>query len=81
MQRALTWLEPYEANLPTVFSEYLLDTLGLPLGTDRLHWDREKDAALEQINRRFRDRVFDAAWAIIDRFGRSPQTDGSRVTQ
>jgi hypothetical protein len=55
------------------------------LGTDRLHWEREvlreKDAALEQINRRFRDRVFDAAWAIIDRFGRSPQTDGSRVTQ
>ena len=72
MRRALTWLEPHETNLPTVFDEYLAATLGLPIGPERLEWDRkilhEKDTALENINQRFLERVFDTCWSLVDRF-------------
>jgi hypothetical protein len=72
LSRALIWLKPYETNLPTVFDEYLTETLGLPIGSERLEWDRkilhEKDTALENINQRFRDRVFDTCWSLVDRF-------------
>jgi hypothetical protein len=72
MGRALIWLKPHETNLPTIFDEYLAETIGLPLGSERLEWDRttvcEKDMVLESINQRFRDRIFDACWMLIDRF-------------
>jgi hypothetical protein len=72
MSRALTWLKPYEIALPTIFDDYLAETVGLPLGSERLEWDRktlqQKDIALEDINRRFRDRIFDTCWTLIDRF-------------
>ena len=72
MSRALTWLKPYETNLPTVFDDYLAETFGLPIGSERLEWDRkalrQTDSALENINQRFRDRIFDTCWALVDRF-------------
>jgi hypothetical protein len=44
----------------------------LPIGAERLEWDRntlrEKDIALEDINQRFRDRIFGTCWTLIDRF-------------
>jgi hypothetical protein len=72
VSRALIWLKPYEANLPTIFNDYLAETVGLPIGAERLEWDRntlrEKDIALEDINQRFRDRIFGTCWTLIDRF-------------
>jgi hypothetical protein len=41
MYRALSWLSPYEANLPSVFKEYLDETQALPIGSERLQWDRK----------------------------------------
>jgi hypothetical protein len=71
MRRSLSWLSPYESALPTVFEEYLKEVQGLPLTSERLLWDRsvlrEKDKDIEATNRRFRDRIFDACWALIDR--------------
>jgi hypothetical protein len=71
LQRALAWLTPYETDLPTVCDEYMKAVLGLPLGSDRLNWDREvlkeKDIALESVNQRFRDRIFETCWSLIDR--------------
>jgi hypothetical protein len=73
MSRTLAWLAPYETGLPTVFEGYLNQVQGLPIGSERLHWDRkvlrEKDAGLEMTNNQFRDQIFDTCWAIIDRFG------------
>jgi hypothetical protein len=72
MRRTLSWLAPYETNLPTIFEEYLHEAQSLPLASERLGWDRsvlrEKDKVLEATNQRFRDRLFDACWALIDRF-------------
>ena len=72
MRRALLWLAPYETDLPAIFEEYMQEVQGLPIGSERLLWDRkvlrEKDAMLETTNQRFRDRVFDTCWTIIDRF-------------
>jgi hypothetical protein len=72
MSRALSWLSPYETDLPTVFEEYLRQVQSLPLTQERLGWDRdvlrEKDEVLEATNQRFRDRVFDTCWNLIDRF-------------
>ena len=76
MATTLSSLGLYERDLPKIFSEYLNETTGLPLGSERLYWDRkilqEKDHTLEEINRRFRDRIFDTCWALIDRFAASP---------
>jgi hypothetical protein len=72
MRRALFWLNPHEVNLPTTFDDYLAEIVGLPIGAERLEWDRktlhQKDIALENINQRFRDRIFDTCWTLIDRF-------------
>jgi hypothetical protein len=72
MRRSLSWLAPYETGLPTVFEEYLQEVRDLPITSERLRWDRsvlqEKDKVLEATSQRFRDRVFDSCWALIDRF-------------
>lgn len=80
MQRTLLWLAPYETGLPIIFDEYLKEVQGLPKTSERLLWDRkvlrEKDKLLETANRRCRDGVFDACWAIIDRFAESATSEG-----
>ena len=80
MNRALAWLAPYEDALPTVFEDYLKEVRDLPIGSERLVWNRkvlqEKDIALEATNQRFRNQIFDSCWAIIDRFA-EPSPSGS----
>jgi hypothetical protein len=72
MRRALFWLALYETGLPKVSDEYLNEVRLLPITSERLFWDRkvlqETDELLEATNQRFRDRIFDACWALIDRF-------------
>ena len=72
LSRALYWLSPYEQNLPTVIDDYMKAVLTLPIGAERLEWDRaalkEKDVALETINQKFRDRIFNTCWSLLDRF-------------
>ena len=75
MRRALIWLRPYETDLPMIFDQYLNEVRELPIASERLLWDRnvvrEKDTLLEAANQRFRDRIFDACWGLIDRFADS----------
>jgi len=79
MTRTFCWIAPHEANLPTVFKEYLDKVRNLPVGSERLFWNRdvlrEKDIQIERINQEFRDRIFEASWALIDRFAGSDPTD------
>jgi Protein of unknown function (DUF2489) len=71
----LTSLEPFEKLEFPVFAEFRNAVLSLPIGTERLHWDRaalrERDIRLEKVIRDFRDRIFDACYVIIDRYGSS----------
>jgi hypothetical protein len=80
MSRTLSWLKPYEPGLPSIFEEYLREVQSLPLTSERLRWDRsmlqEKDKVLEVTNQRFRDRIFDACWALIDRFAKDSDAAG-----
>jgi hypothetical protein len=75
LNRALSWLAPYETNLPTVTDEYMKAVVGLPIGSERLRWDREalrqKDIVLESVNQNFRSRILETCWVLIDRFGES----------
>jgi hypothetical protein len=68
--RILFWLRPHEQLDYPVFDELLDAIRGLPVGTERLHWSRDvlrdRDVELERILRRFRDRVFDACYDILD---------------
>jgi hypothetical protein len=79
MHRNFAWLAPYEKALPTIFEEYLKQVTGLPLGSERLLWDREvlheKDVTLEATNQRFRNQIFDTCWALIDRFAEPISSD------
>jgi hypothetical protein len=82
MQRALSQ-EALAAGSPsslqesgverTLFDGYLSETAELPLGHERLECAREYlervDPQLEQINSSYRDRVFNACYELIDRFG------------
>ena len=65
-------LRPFEPLDCPVFAEYGQATRDLPVGTERLYWSRdalrEKDARLETINRKFRDRVFETCYDILDRY-------------
>jgi len=80
MSRTLSWLAPHEPDLPTVFEEYLNQVRGLPIGSERLLWNRrilqEKDVVLEATNQRFRNQIFDTCWTLIDRFA-EPTPSGS----
>src|SRR5262249_15863470 len=73
ISRALTWLQPHEIDLPAIFDDYLAETRVLPISSERLEWDRkalhDKDIVIENINQRFRDRIFDTCWTLIDRLG------------
>jgi hypothetical protein len=73
LRRALSWLSPYETNLPTIADEYMKAVKDLPVGSERLHWAREalkeKDIILESVNQKFRGRIIETCWALIDRFG------------
>jgi hypothetical protein len=77
--RTLYWLSPHETSLPTICEEYLDKVRGLPIGSERLHWNREvlrqKDIEIERVNQQFRDQIFDASWALIDRFADSGPDD------
>jgi hypothetical protein len=72
VRRALDWLRPFEDELPTVFDDYLRAVSQLPIGKERLEWDRkvlkEKDRSIEAVTVKFRDAIFEASWTLIDRF-------------
>ncbi len=57
-------------ELKSVFDDYMTQLNGLPIGSERLQWNRdalrEKDKILERINAEQRDRIFNACRAIID---------------
>jgi Protein of unknown function (DUF2489) len=71
VQRTMFWL-PDEQRHYAVFAEFLAAIRELPVGTERLQWDREalraRDVELERILRGYRDRVFEACYDIIDRY-------------
>ena len=83
MRRMLYPLALHETGLPTVFDEYLKAVQDLPISAERLLWNRsvlrEKDKALEAMNQRFRDPVFEACWSLIDRFAESNASDHQQV--
>jgi hypothetical protein len=70
--RIMFWLRPHEALDYPVFEEFLAAIRELPVGTERLHWDRDalrqRDVQLERIFSRYRDPVFDACYDIIDHY-------------
>jgi hypothetical protein len=80
MSRTLEWLAPHETDLPTVFKEYLNEVRGLPIGSERLLWNRkilqERDIVLEATNQRFRNQIFDTCWTLIDRFAEPNPSGG-----
>ena len=80
--RTLTWFAPFEAELPKIFERYLSELTGLPIGSERLLWDRitlkEKDVLLEATSQRYRDDIFDACWELIDRFA-EPDLSSSTI--
>jgi hypothetical protein len=67
-----TWSTLLEDGLEmkAAFEDYMQQVTGLPIGSERLQWNREvlreKDRMLEQVNIENRDRIFEACWAIID---------------
>jgi hypothetical protein len=80
MNRIYYPLSRHETDLPTVFAEYMKEVQELPITSERLLWNRsvlrEKDKMLEATNQRFRDRIFEACWTLIDRFAESDSLPG-----
>jgi Protein of unknown function (DUF2489) len=72
ISRVLFWLRPHKSLDYPAFEQYLLATRDLPISSERLLWNREalreQDQRLEAINQKFRDRVFDACYDIIQRY-------------
>ena len=68
----MQWLAPYETGLPTIFEDYLKQVRLLPIGSERLGWNRkaleEKDVAIEAANQKFRNETFDSCWDLVARF-------------
>jgi hypothetical protein len=73
VRRVLIWLRPYREVCYPVFDEYLQALRDLPIGSERLRWNREAlreaDKKLEAASRRFRDGIFEACYEIIDSYG------------
>jgi hypothetical protein len=56
-----------------VFDQYLKAVSELPIGSERLKWNRdvlrEMDKKLEAASRKYRDGIFEACYEIIDSSG------------
>jgi len=80
IRNILTWLsqQGVEVNGRAAIGEYCSALAEFPAASERLLWNREAlrkyDGRLEKLNRRYRDRVFEACWDIIDLFGAVGQT-------
>jgi hypothetical protein len=79
------WLQPDVIPQLSCVREYLEAVRSLPLGSERLAWDRAAlrvhDRALEAENQRYRDAVFEACYQIIDQYDppeRAALTGGRR---
>ena len=74
MRGAVSRLQDFETVECTVLNEYMNAVSNLPTGSERLEWStdvlKEKDKELERINTLFRDRMFDSARELLERFGR-----------
>jgi hypothetical protein len=74
MRGAVSRLQDFETIECTVFNEYMNAVSNLPTGSERLEWSadvlKERDKELERINTLFRDRMFDSARELLERFGR-----------
>ena len=83
IHRILYWLRPLEELHYPIFDEYFDAIRNLPHGSDRLHWNRDalraSDAKLEEINRKYREKIFDAC-SHITRHVDLPADDSSTVT-
>ena len=74
VRKILIWLKPHKELVYPVFDEYLKSVSALPLSSERLRWNRdalrEADKKLEAASKRFRDRIFEACYEIIDLYGK-----------
>jgi hypothetical protein len=72
LARISSWLKPFEDAELQVVEKYLEVVRRLPIGTERLTWDRtalrREDVKLEAANHEFRDSVFEVCYHILDRF-------------
>jgi hypothetical protein len=72
-QRLVLWLRPHKELSYPIFEDYLQAVKELPIGSERLKWNREalreKDKELEAANGRFRDKIFETCYGIIDSHG------------
>ncbi len=72
MVKILTWLSTYEKLDYPVFHDYLRDARGLPLGTERLNWNRESlrkyDERLVAINLAYREQIIDTCFEIVGKY-------------
>jgi hypothetical protein len=82
VSRVLSWLRPYKELPYPVFDEYLQELRTLPISSERLEWNREAlqeaDKKLEVVSRRFRNKIFEACYEIIDSYGE--QSGGAAST-
>ena len=74
MNRLLIWLEQEGERLEfPVFAEYLGKVRELPIGSERLECSRAAlrryDERLVSINLEYRERIIDACFDIIERYG------------
>ena len=74
VRKILFWLRPHKEVSYPVFDEYLRALSELPISSERLHWNRdvlrEADKKLEAVSSRFRDRIFETCYEIIDLYGK-----------
>ena len=72
LNKVLFWLRPHKNLDYPIFEEYLAATRDLPISSERLHWNRESlrehDKRIEAINQKFRNRVFNACYDIIQQY-------------
>jgi hypothetical protein len=73
MNKILTWLTPYEETLDyPVFRDYLNEAYDLPLGSERLRWNRDAlrryDERLISINLKYREKIIDTCFDIIEKY-------------
>lgn len=78
LARVLHGLAPLEEVAYPAVDEYVaaLRKLEVPLGTDRLRWNRdrlaERDGKLWRVTEKHRPRLVRTCWEILDRYAPSP---------
>ena len=88
MDNIMTWIRnirPLTEIDIEIFSEYMRQASGLPIGTERLQYNKDylkqQDVILDELTSNYKDRIIDKCFEIIEKFSNKEESQTTDAQQ